>query len=236
MRGAVDGAKADYAAALVSFLPPIPNADKYICVGLNYKTHIAELGRTMEEHPTLFQRMASSHVGHLEPMVRPKVSDKFDYEGELAVIIGKGGRHIPADKALAAIAGYSIYNDGSIRDYQRHTQQYTPGKNFWRSGAFGPWMTTADEIKDPRKLRLQTRLNGEVLQDTLVDDLLFSIEQIIAYTSIFTPLLPGDVIVTGTPGGVGGARKPPLWMKPGDTIEVEIDKIGVLRNPIVAEV
>jgi 2-keto-4-pentenoate hydratase/2-oxohepta-3-ene-1,7-dioic acid hydratase in catechol pathway len=179
--------------------------------------------------------MASSHVGHLEPMVRPKVSEKFDFEGELAVIIGRGGRHIPLDKALAAIAGYAIYNDGSVRDYQRHTQQYTPGKNFYHSGAFGPWMTTADEIKDPRKLRLTTRLNGEVVQNTLVDDLLFSIEQIIAYVSIFTPLLPGDVIITGTPGGVGGARQPPLWMKPGDTIEVEIDKIGVLRNPIVAE-
>ena len=231
----VKGATADYAAELVDWLPVIPSADKVICVGLNYKAHIAELGRKMEDHPTLFHRMNNSHVGHLQPIVRPKVSERFDYEGELALVIGKGGRHIPAEKALDCIAGYSIYNDGSVRDYQRHTQQYTPGKNFYRSGAFGPWMVTADEIPDPRKLHLTTTLNGVKLQDTLIDDLLFSIEQIIAYTSIFTPLLPGDVIVTGTPGGVGGARNPPIWMKPGDIVEVAISNIGVLRNPVVGE-
>ncbi len=235
-REMVRGAPADFAASLVDWLPVIPNADKYICVGLNYKAHINELGRKMEDHPTLFLRMPSSHVGHLQPIIRPKVSEKFDYEGELALIIGKGGRYISEDKAMECIAGYTIYNDGSIRDYQRHTQQYTPGKNFWRSGAFGPHMVTADEIPDPRKLRLQTRLNGTVLQDTLIDDLLFTIPQIIAYASIFTPLMPGDVIITGTPGGVGGARNPPIWMKPGDTVEVEIDKIGVLRNPVAQEI
>ncbi len=229
------GASPDFAASLVDWLPVIPNAEKYICVGLNYKTHIGELGRKMEDHPTLFLRMANSHVGHLQPVIRPKASDKFDYEGELALVIGKGGRYIAEDKAMECVAGYSIYNDGSIRDYQRHTQQYTPGKNFWRSGAFGPWMVTADEIPDPRKLHLQTRLNGTVLQDTLVDDLLFTIPQIIAYASIFTPLMPGDVIITGTPGGVGGARTPPLWMKPGDTVEVEISGIGILRNPVAQE-
>jgi 2-keto-4-pentenoate hydratase/2-oxohepta-3-ene-1,7-dioic acid hydratase in catechol pathway len=235
-REMVGGAPADFSASLVDWLPVVPNADKYICVGLNYKAHINELGRKMEDHPTLFLRMPSSHVGHLQPIIRPKVSEKFDYEGELALVIGKGGRHIPEDKAMDCIAGYTIYNDGSIRDYQRHTQQYTPGKNFWRSGSFGPWMVTADEIPDPRKLRLQTRLNGTVLQDTLIDDLMFNIPQIIAYASIFTPLMPGDVIITGTPGGVGGARNPPIWMKPGDTVEVEIDKIGILRNPVAQEI
>ena len=226
---------ADYSVALIDFDPVIPNADKYICVGLNYKAHLAELGRKIEDHPTLFHRMANSHVGHLQPMVRPKASERYDYEGELAVIIGKGGRHIAPEDAMDAIAGYAIYNDGSIRDYQRHTQQYTPGKNFYRSGAFGPWMVTADEIADPRKLRLTTTLNGQKVQDTLVDDLIFDIPTIISYTSIHTPLMPGDVLITGTPGGVGGARNPPLWMKPGDVIEIEISGVGVLRNPIVNE-
>jgi len=232
----VRGAKADIAPALVTFLPVIPNADKYLCVGLNYRAHLAELGRTSEEHPTLFLRMPNSHVGHLEPMIRPKASERFDFEGELAIVIGKGGRHIPKDKAMECVAGYSIYNDGSIRDYQRHTQQYTPGKNFYRSGAFGPWLVTADEIPNPRAMRLTTTLNGTKVQDTLIEDLMFSIEEIIAYASIFTPLMPGDVIATGTPGGVGGARKPPLWMKPGDIIEVEVSGVGVLRNPICDEI
>jgi len=232
----VRGAKADIVPALVTFLPVIPNADKYLCVGLNYRAHLAELGRTSEEHPTLFLRMPNSHVGHLEPMIRPKASERFDFEGELAIVIGKGGRHIPKDKAMECVAGYSIYNDGSIRDYQRHTQQYTPGKNFYRSGAFGPWLVTADEIPNPRAMRLTTTLNGTKVQDTLIEDLMFSIEEIIAYASIFTPLMPGDVIATGTPGGVGGARKPPLWMKPGDIIEVEVSGVGVLRNPICDEI
>jgi 2-keto-4-pentenoate hydratase/2-oxohepta-3-ene-1,7-dioic acid hydratase in catechol pathway len=189
----------------------------------------------VEEFPVIFVRFESSHVGHLEPILRPKVSQQFDYEGELAVIIGKEGRYIPADAALDYVAGYSIYNDGSVRDWQRHTHQYTPGKNFPSSGAFGPWLVTSDKIPDPAKLRLTTRLNGKVVQDSGIDDLLFDVPSLIAYCSNFTTLLPGDVIVTGTPGGVGAARKPPLWMKPGDTIEVEISEIGTLRNPVAQE-
>jgi 2-keto-4-pentenoate hydratase/2-oxohepta-3-ene-1,7-dioic acid hydratase in catechol pathway len=221
--------------AEITWRPVIPNPDKTVCVGLNYKAHVREVGREIEDQPVLFLRLPSSQVAHLQPMVRPRVSEQFDYEGELAVIIGRAGRHIPPAEAFAYIAGYSIFNDGSVRNWQRHTHQYTPGKNFASSGAFGPWMITADEIPDPRKLRLTTRLNGVLVQETLVDDLLFTIEHIVSYISTFSPLVPGDVIVTGTPSGVGAARKPPLWMKPGDTIEVSIDGIGTLRNPIIQE-
>lgn len=232
---AVRSATADIGTSEVTWLPVIPNPDKILCVGLNYRTHVEEVGRPLEEHPVIFLRVASSQVGHLQPMVRPKISHKFDYEGELAVVIGKGGRHISSQNALEHIAGYSIYNEGSIRDWQRHTHQYTPGKNFFRSGAFGPYLVTADGIPDPKKLRVTTRLNGQVMQDDSVDQLLFPIETLISYISEFTELVPGDVIVTGTPSGVGAARKPPVWLKPGDNIEVEVNAIGVLRNSIVAE-
>jgi 2-keto-4-pentenoate hydratase/2-oxohepta-3-ene-1,7-dioic acid hydratase in catechol pathway len=232
---AVRNATSDIPISQITWRPVIPNPDKVVCVGLNYKAHVQEVGRKMEEQPVLFLRLPSSHVGHLQPIVRPKVSEQFDYEGELAVIVGRPGRHVAAAEALEHVAGYSIYNDGSVRDWQRHTHQYTPGKNFADSGAFGPFMVTADEIPDPRKLRLTTRLNGQRVQDTLVDDLLFTIEHIVSYVSSFTPLTPGDVIVTGTPSGVGAARKPPLWMKPGDVIEVSIDAIGTLRNSVVQE-
>ncbi len=171
----------------------------------------------------------------MQPIIRPRASENLDFEGELAVIVGKGGRHISKEAALQHVAGYSIYNDASVRDWQRHTTQYTPGKNFPSTGGFGPWMVTADEIPDSTKLHLTTRLNGEVVQDSGLDDLRFSIPEIISYISIFTELVPGDVIITGTPKGVGAARKPPLWMKPGDSVEVEISSIGTLRNPIVPE-
>lgn len=231
----VDTASGDAALSEVGWLPTIQGADKVLCVGLNYKAHIQEVGRKVEEHPVIFLRLETSHVGHLQPILRPKVSQQFDYEGELAVIIGKEGRYISTAAALDHVAGYSIYNDGSVRDWQRHTHQYTPGKNFPRSGAFGPWLVTSDEIPDPAELHLTTRLNGEVVQDSGVDDLLFDVPSLIAYCSTFTTLLPGDVIVTGTPGGVGAARKPPLWMKPGDTVEIEITSIGTLRNPVAQE-
>lgn len=234
--GVARDATPDFNTSDVEWRPVIPNPDKVVCIGLNYRLHIQEVGRKMEDEPVVFLRLPSSHVGHLQSVVRPKVSEQFDYEGELAVIVGRPGRHIPMDKAFAHVAGYSIYNEGSVRDWQRHTHQYTPGKNFAQSGAFGPWMVTADEIPDPRRLRLTTRLNGEVVQDSGIDDLLFPIDRLIAYISTFTPLVAGDVIVTGTPSGVGAARKPPRWMKPGDTIEVEVDEIGILKNPVVQEV
>ncbi|MGY3551465.1 2-keto-4-pentenoate hydratase/2-oxohepta-3-ene-1,7-dioic acid hydratase in catechol pathway [Bradyrhizobium sp. USDA 4472] len=225
----------DRAIDKIAFAPVIPDPDKIICVGLNYRDHVAETGRTVTEKPALFARFACSHVGHMQPIVRPKVSDNFDYEGELALVIGKQGRHIPAGQALDHIAGYACYNEGSVRDWQRHTSQFLSGKTFANSGSFGPWLVTTDEIPDPSKLTLQTRLNGAVVQNTTTDLLITAIPELIAYISTISPLVPGDVIVTGTPGGVGLKRTPPLWMKPGDTVEVEISGIGVLRNSVIAE-
>ncbi len=225
----------DHPLEKISFAPVIPDPGKIICVGLNYRDHVAETGRTVTEKPALFARFACSQVGHLQPIVKPKVSDDFDYEGELALVVGKGGRHIPADRALDHIAGYSCYNEGSIRDWQRHTSQFLAGKTFAESGSFGPWLVTTDEIPDPSKLTLQTRLNGKVVQDTTTDLLITAIPELIAYISTVCPLVPGDVIVTGTPGGVGAKRTPPLWMRPGDTVEVEISGIGTLRNRVIAE-
>lgn len=219
----------------VKFLPVIPNPDKIFCAGLNYRSHVEETGRTETEKPVIFLRLAASQVGHGQPMVCPAVSDQFDYEGELAIVIGKRGRHISRHKALDYIAGYSCYNDGSLRDWQRHTSQWTPGKNFAATGAFGPWLVTADEIPDPTKLSLATRLNGQTVQSATVDLLIFSIPELIEYVSVWSELAPGDVIVTGTPGGVGFKRNPPLLMKAGDTVEVEISNIGTLSNPIEAE-
>jgi 2-keto-4-pentenoate hydratase/2-oxohepta-3-ene-1,7-dioic acid hydratase in catechol pathway len=215
--------------------PVIPDPDKIICVGLNYRDHVEETGRTVTEKPALFARFAGCQVGHLRPMVKPKVSDEFDYEGELAVVIGKAGRHIPAERAPEHVAGYSCYNEGSIRDWQRHTSQYLAGKNFAGTGAFGPWLVTADEIPDPSRLTLETRLNGQVVQHTTTDLMITPVPGLIAYISTILPLLPGDVIVSGTPGGVGVKRNPPLFLRPGDVVEVEISGIGVLRNPVVAE-
>ena len=230
---ALAGEAADYPLDGVDFLPVIPNPDKIICIGINYLTHVKETGRPLPEYPMIFTRFPNSQVGHGQPMVRPPESERFDYEGELALVIGTAGRRIPASRALEHIAGYACYNDGSIRDWQRHTVQYTPGKNFERSGAFGPWLVTADEIPDPAALQLTTRLNGQVMQEAPTSDLIFDIPALIAYVSTFTTLYPGDVISTGTTGGVGAFREPPVWMKPGDTVEIEISGIGVLRNPII---
>ena len=226
---------ADRAIDKIAFAPVIPDPGKIICVGLNYRDHVAETGRTVTEKPALFARYAGSQIGHLAPLVKPRVSDEFDYEGELAVIIGKGGRHIAPQAALTHVAGYACDNEGSIRDWQRHTSQFLSGKTFAGTGAFGPWMVTSDEIADPSKLALETRINGQVVQHTTTDLLITDIPHLIAYISTILPLLPGDVIVSGTPGGVGAKRNPPLWMKPGDVAEVEISGIGVLRNPVVAE-
>lgn len=232
---AADGASPDASLDDVTLLPVIPDPEKILCVGLNYKSHIEETGRSDSDYPTIFTRFANTQVGHGQPMIRPKDSTAYDYEGELALIIGTGGRHISEADALKHIAGYSCYNDGSIRDWQRHTSQFTPGKNFPGTGGFGPWMVTADEIPDPASMHLVTRLNGEVLQDATTDLLVFTVPVLINYISTFTELVPGDVIVTGTPGGVGFKRNPPIFMKAGDTVEIEIDKIGILSNPIADE-
>lgn len=219
----------------VEWAPLIPDAGKIICVGLNYENHRKETERPVVANPTIFTRFADSQIGHRQPLIKPHVSDELDYEGELALIIGKGGRNIPADGALAHVAGFSCYNDGSVRDWQRHTMQFTPGKNFPGTGAFGPWLVTPDEFGDIPSKRLQTRLNGQVMQVAHFADLIFSLNRLIEYCSAFTPLSAGDVIVTGTPGGVGAKRNPPVFMKDGDVVEVEIDGIGILRNRIADE-
>src|SRR5579872_55801 len=228
-------AKADHALADVAFLPVIPDPEKVICIGINYEDHRAETGRAAVAHPTVFTRFADTQIGHGAAILKPKVSETVDYEGELAVVIGREGRAVPEARALEHVAGFACYNDVSIRDFQRHTTQFTPGKNFPASGPFGPWLTTPDEVGPLGPQRIQTRLNGEVVQDAKLEQLIFDVPKLIAYLSLWTVLRPGDVIVTGTPGGVGAARTPPLWMKPGDVVEVEIDGVGLLRNPIAAE-
>jgi 2-keto-4-pentenoate hydratase/2-oxohepta-3-ene-1,7-dioic acid hydratase in catechol pathway len=228
-------AKPDHRLDAVALLPVVPDPDKILCIGINYATHVRETGRETPKYPMIFVRFANSQVGHGQPMVKPRASDRYDFEGELAVIIGRRARHVPKERALEYVAGYACYNDGSLRDWQRHSAQFTPGKNFLASGALGPWMVTADEIPDPSRLTLTTRLNGEVMQHAPVSDLIFTVPDLIAYISTFTELVPGDLIATGTPGGVGNYREPPVFMKPGDRIEVEISGIGVLANPIVAE-
>lgn len=219
----------------IRFRPVIPNPSKIVCVGLNYHEHVGETGRAPSSYPVLFLRLPESQVGHLQPLVRPCVSEQLDFEGELAVIIGRRGRYIPKGRALDYVAGYSIYNEASIRDWQKHTHQYTAGKNFSGTGAFGPWLVTTDEVPNPHRLTLTTRLNGKIMQHASTADMIFPIEQLLAYISTITELLPGDVLVTGTPSGVGGLRNPAVWMQPGDLVEVEISQLGVLRNPIVAE-
>ncbi len=236
LRELASGLSCDFQVDEVRFLPPILDPGRIICVGLNYKSHIEETGRQMPSYPTLFTRFPDSHVAHREAIIRPAVSEQHDFEGELAVIIGRRGRYIPATRALQHVAGYSCYNDGSIRDFQAHTSQFTPGKNFWRSGAFGPWMVTADEIPDPGQLRLETRLNGRVMQSAPTSDLMFDVPTLVEYISTVFPLNPGDVISTGTTGGVGKARKPPVFMRAGDRIEVELSGIGTLSNRVEDEV
>jgi len=232
LKSAAKGKKPNIKLKQITFLPTIPDARKIVCVGLNYREHRAETGRPDTVHPTLFARWADSQVGHEQPMLKPPESEKFDWEGELVVIIGKAGRRIPREKAMSYVAGYSCYNEGSVRDWQRHTSQFTAGKNFPQTGAFGPWMVTTDELKDITKQTLTTRLNGVVKQQATIDMMIFDIPEQIAYISAFTPLKPGDVIVTGTPGGVGFARNPPEFMKVGDTVEIEITGVGTLRNTI----
>lgn len=217
----------------MTLLPPLSNPEKIVCIGLNYKDHSAESGFKQPEYPTVFGRFNSSLIAHGAPILRPAFSEQLDYEGELAAIIGKTARDAAEEDALDHIAGYSVFNDGSIRDYQFKAPQWTPGKNFDDTGAFGPDFVTADDLPPGCEgLRLQTRLNGQVVQDASISDMVFPVAKLVAILSQFMTLKPGDVIVTGTPSGVGLARKPPLFMKHGDTVEVEIDRVGLLRNPV----
>lgn len=216
----------------LELLPVIPNPGQIFCIGLNYGEHVRETGREVTETPVIFLRLPESQVAHGQDIVRPPESHRLDYEAEIAVVIGQGGRRIREEDAWNHIAGYACYNDGSVRDWQVATSQWTPGKNFWRTGGFGPWMVTRDEIAPGQVMRLQTVLNGQVLQDTTTDKMIHSIPRQIAYISTFTPLSPGDVIVTGTPGGVGNKRNPQIFMKPGDICEIVVDAIGTLRNGI----
>ena len=222
----------DYKESDITWLPVIPNPDKIVCVGLNYQEHVAETGRDNTEQPAIFLRLPESQVGHRQPIVRPRESTHLDFEAEIALIIGKVGRRISQKDSWSHIAGYSCYNDGSVRDWQRHTVQWTAGKNFARTGGFGPWMVTADEIPPDTVLTLSCRLNGERMQHANTQQMIFRIPKILEYVSTWTTLAPGDVIVTGMPGGVGARRTPPVWMKPGDKVEIEIDKVGVLENSI----
>jgi 2-keto-4-pentenoate hydratase/2-oxohepta-3-ene-1,7-dioic acid hydratase in catechol pathway len=223
------------AIAEVQFLPVIPDPEKILCVGINYLSHVKETGRELPKHPMIFARFADSQTGHQQPIIRPHASEKLDFEGELAVVIGRKARHVKAAEALDYVAGYACYNDGSVRDWQKHTIQFIPGKNFPQTGGFGPWLVTPDEAGDPSQLSLVTRLNGTVVQEARTDDLIFPIPALIEYCSTFTELNPGDVIITGTTGGVGAFREPPLWMKPGDVVEVEISGLGKLVNPVAQE-
>jgi 2-keto-4-pentenoate hydratase/2-oxohepta-3-ene-1,7-dioic acid hydratase in catechol pathway len=226
---------ADLAIEAVAFLPVIPNPEKIFCIGLNYEDHRLETKREKTEHPTVFMRYAESQVGHEQPMLRPHESTMFDFEGEIAIVIGKPGRRIAEADAWSHVAGYSCYNEGSVRDWQRHTTQFGPGKNFFHTGAFGPWLVTADEIKADETLSLRTILNGQVMQQTDTSMMIFPIPKLIAYCSTFLPLSPGDVFVTGTPGGVGARRTPPVFMQDGDTVEIEVGQIGTLRNTVAVE-
>lgn len=222
--------------AKVRLKPPLSHPGKIVCLGLNYQTHSAEFGLKIPAFPELFARFPSSLVGHGSPIIRPRISEKLDYEGELAVIIGRGGRHIPRETALAHVAGYAVFNDASVRDVQFRGSQWLPGKNFDQTGAFGPWLVTADALPPGAKgLRLTTRLNGVVTQDASTGDMIFDVAAQIALVSEIMTLSPGDVFITGTPGGVGQSRTPKLFMKPGDVCEVEIEAIGVLRNPVALE-
>lgn len=219
----------------IAYLPVIPDAGKIFCIGLNYDEHRIEANRDKTAQPTVFLRLAASQTGHDQPLLLPGESDRFDYEGEIAVIMGKGGRRIAEDQAWTHIAGYAPYNDGSIRDWQNHTTQWTPGKNFAATGGFGPWMVTRGEIADGQELTLTTRLNGQVMQQATTAQLIFSIPRLVSYLSTFIALEPGDVIVTGTPGGVGFKRTPPVYMRAGDLVEVEVSGVATLANTVAAE-
>lgn len=225
----------DYHVNDLVFLPVIPNPAKIFCVGLNYKAHRDETQRADTDVPVIFMRVPESQTGHGRALMCPRESDAFDYEGEIAAVIGMGGRRIPEARALEHVAGLSCFNDGSVRDWQAATTQWTAGKNFPATGAFGPWLVTPDELALDRPISLVTRLNGVEMQRTSTDLMTFPLAKLVSYLSTFTTLEPGDVIVTGTPGGVGFKRNPPVFMKHGDTVEVDVEGIGVLRNHVIKE-
>lgn len=226
------GREADFRLAEVQLLPVIPNPGKIWCCGLNYHEHAEECGATPPQKPTFFLRTADSQVAHGEPIARPRESVQLDFEAEVAVVIGKAGRRIAAEDAHAYVAGYACYNDASVRDWQLQTTQWDAGKNFWHTGAFGPWLVTADEIAFGTPMTLVASLNGIEVQRSSTHMMVHGIAAQIAYLSTIAPLVPGDVIVTGTPGGIGAMRKPPMWMKAGDVITVSVDRIGTLSNPV----
>jgi 2-keto-4-pentenoate hydratase/2-oxohepta-3-ene-1,7-dioic acid hydratase in catechol pathway len=221
----------------VALLPPVPLARRILCVGTNYADHIAESDRVSEApaHPVIFTRFPSSLVGHGEHLERSRASTSYDYEGELAIIIGTSTRYATRETALDAIAGYACFMDGTMRDFQRHTSQFVPGKSFDRSGACGPWMVTADEIDDPYALTLTTRVDGDVVQQASTSLLIHDLQAIVSYCSTFTTLEPGDVIATGTPGGVGYVKEPPLWLEPGREVSVDVTGVGTLVNTVIDE-
>jgi len=227
------GVTPDFRLDEVEFLPPVPDPEKILCVGLNYATHVGEMDRALPREPSLFSRLHNTLLGHGAALIRPRASTQFDFEGELAVVIGRTCRAVTPERALEMVAGYCCFLDGSVRDYQKHS--VTAGKNFPATAPVGPWLVPAEEIGDPQKLRLTTRLNGVVVQDDTTDHMIFDVAAIIAYVSTVTWLEPGDIIATGTPAGVGHGRKPPLWMKAGDRVEVEISGIGTLANHVVDE-
>tara|TARA_A100001391_G_scaffold205447_1_gene206356 strand:- start:20345 stop:21187 length:843 start_codon:yes stop_codon:yes gene_type:complete len=230
---ALTGERASHRLSEIALLPIVPDADKVLAIGRNYKAHLDELGAEQPEAPRTFIKHMSALVGSGQPVVRPKVSERFDYEGELCAVIGIGGRHIEPAKALDHVAGYTLMMYGSVRDFQKHS--VPAGKNFDKSGSVGPFLVTSDEIPDPSALTLLTRINGETVQESGTDMLIYDIPTYIAYLSQWMELKPGDIIASGTPGGVGQKREPPLWLKPGDVVEVEIAEIGILTNPVVAE-
>lgn len=225
----------DHALADLRLAPVVPDPGKIFCVGVNYLEHRVETGRPEVAHPTIFTRNPETLVGHGEDLVRPRGCARFDYEGELALVVGREGRDIAPEHALAHVAGYACFDEATARDYQAHTSQFTPGKNFPRTGGFGPWLVTSDELGDPHGRALTTRVNGAVVQSDDTRRMIFDIPALLAYCSRFSTLRPGDVIVTGTPGGVGAKRTPPLFLAPGDVVEVEIEGVGLLRNGVVDE-
>jgi 2-keto-4-pentenoate hydratase/2-oxohepta-3-ene-1,7-dioic acid hydratase in catechol pathway len=229
---------ADHALDAVTLLPPVPGAEKIICVGINYADRNAEYAdnRQQGKYPNLFVRFPGSFVGHNGALVRPKVSEKLDYEGEIVLVIGREGRHIPRERALDHVAGLTLANEGTIRDWVRHgTLNVTQGKNWESSGSMGPWVTTTDDADPGKPLHLMTRVNGETRQDDTTARLIWDFPELIRYISMFTTLKPGDLILTGTPTGAGTHADPPVWLKPGDVLEIEVPEIGVLRNSVVDE-
>ncbi len=219
----------------VEFLPTIPNADKVIGIGVNYRPHVEEMGRKLPEKPVIFVRFRDSQVGHRQSIMKASAAKNYDYEGELAVVVGRAARHVSRNEAFNYVAGYTCFMDGTARDWQKHSTQFTQGKNFHHSGAMGPYLVSRDEVPEVKNLKLQTRVNGELMQDDRLSELIFDIPYLIEYLSTFTELLPGDVIATGTPDGVGAARTPPVWLRDGDDVAVDIDGVGCLTNTVREE-